>query len=182
MVPARAVTQMESTVTPQPMPLEPGVERTSVPTRDTHEEMAPRSLPRLGRSLRVTEPARTPRANSRPARRTITVERPSRAATARVTSRSAGASRTATLSRVPASTGTRRSPSAPHEARGSTTRVAQSYIESANRQLDKGNYSAAIANYKRASQVDKNSNAARTRLERARRAMQAERDIIASRR
>ncbi|PYX30286.1 MAG: hypothetical protein DMG80_12665 [Acidobacteria bacterium] len=182
LVPARAVTQMESTVTPQPMPLEHGVERTSVPARDTDEEMAPRSLPRPSRSLRVTEAARIPRPSSRPARRTPTLERSSRAATARVTSKSASAPRIAALSRVPTSTWTRRNSSAPHETRGSTTRVAQSYIESANRQLDKGNYSAAIANYKRASQVDKNSNAARTRLERARRAMQAERDIIASRR
>jgi hypothetical protein len=48
--------------------------------------------------------------------------------------------------------------------------------------MEKGNYTAAIANYKRASQVDGNSSAARTRLERARRAMQAEKEIIASRR
>jgi hypothetical protein len=48
--------------------------------------------------------------------------------------------------------------------------------------MDKGNYMAAIANYKRALQVDRNSSAAKARLGRARRAMQAENDIIASRR
>jgi hypothetical protein len=48
--------------------------------------------------------------------------------------------------------------------------------------MDKGNYMAAIANYKRAGQVDGNSSAAKARLERARRAMQAENKIIADRR
>jgi hypothetical protein len=48
--------------------------------------------------------------------------------------------------------------------------------------MDRGNYMAAIANYKRATQVDGNSSAAKARLERARRAMQAENEIIANRR
>jgi cytochrome c-type biogenesis protein CcmH/NrfG len=48
--------------------------------------------------------------------------------------------------------------------------------------MDKGNYTAAIANYKRALQVDGNSSAAKVWLARARRAMQAENQIIASRR
>jgi len=48
--------------------------------------------------------------------------------------------------------------------------------------MDKGNYMAAIANYKRAGQADGNSSAAKTRMERARRAMQAENKIIANRR
>jgi len=67
-------------------------------------------------------------------------------------------------------------------SRGATARAAQSYIDSANRQMDKGNYIAAIANYKRAGQADGNSSAAKTRMERARRAMQAENRIIANRR
>jgi tetratricopeptide (TPR) repeat protein len=67
-------------------------------------------------------------------------------------------------------------------SRGVTGRAAQSYIDSANRQMDKGNYMAAIANYKRAWQVDGNSNAAKANLGRARRAMQAENEIIANRR
>jgi cytochrome c-type biogenesis protein CcmH/NrfG len=48
--------------------------------------------------------------------------------------------------------------------------------------MDKGNYTAAIANYKQALQVDGNSTAAKARLGRARRAMQAENEIIADRR
>jgi hypothetical protein len=48
--------------------------------------------------------------------------------------------------------------------------------------MDKGNYMAAIANYKRALQVDKSSSAAKAHLGRARRAMQAENEITASRR
>jgi hypothetical protein len=47
--------------------------------------------------------------------------------------------------------------------------------------MDKGNYTAAIASYKRAWQVDGNGAAAKARLERARRAMQAENEIIARR-
>ena len=63
-----------------------------------------------------------------------------------------------------------------------TARAAQSYVESANRLMDKGNYAAAIAGYKRAWQADGNSIAAKARLGRARRAMQAENEIIANRR
>jgi hypothetical protein len=48
--------------------------------------------------------------------------------------------------------------------------------------MDKGNYTAAIANYKRAWQVDGNSSAAKVQMERARRAMQAENKILANRR
>jgi cytochrome c-type biogenesis protein CcmH/NrfG len=48
--------------------------------------------------------------------------------------------------------------------------------------MDKGNYTAAIANYKRALQADGNSSAAKVCLGRARRAMQAENEIIATRR
>ena len=66
--------------------------------------------------------------------------------------------------------------------RGGPQRAAQSYIDSANRQMDNGNYTAAIAYYKRAWQVDGNNAAAKARLGRARRAMQAENEIIANRR
>jgi cytochrome c-type biogenesis protein CcmH/NrfG len=48
--------------------------------------------------------------------------------------------------------------------------------------MEKGNYAAAIASYKQALRVDGNSTAAKARLERARRAMQAENEIIADRR
>jgi tetratricopeptide (TPR) repeat protein len=67
-------------------------------------------------------------------------------------------------------------------SRGAAAQAAQSYINAANREMDKGNYMAAITNYKRALQVDGNSGAAKSRLGRARRAMQAEHEIIASRR
>jgi Tfp pilus assembly protein PilF len=68
--------------------------------------------------------------------------------------------------------------------RGATARTvtAQSYVDSANRKMEKGNYAAAIASYKQALRVDGNSTAAKARLERARRAMQAENEIIADRR
>jgi hypothetical protein len=111
----------------------------------------------------------------------MTQERDSHRITARIGSKSDGGSRTAALSRVPSSTSTRRLALTPG-ASGVTARVAKSYLDSANRQMEKGNYTAAIANYKRASQVDGNSSSARARLERARRAMQAEKEIIASRR
>jgi hypothetical protein len=48
--------------------------------------------------------------------------------------------------------------------------------------MHKGNYAAAAANYKRAWRIEENSAAAKGRLVRARRAMQAEKESIASRR
>ena len=96
--------------------------------------------------------------------------------------RSGGSSHTALFSSVPATTSTRRTMPPATGSRGATARAAQSYIDSANRQMDKGNYMAAIANYKRAWKVDGNSTAAKAHLGRARRAMQAENEIIASRR
>src|ERR1017187_5272016 len=79
------------------------------------------------------------------------------------------------------SSSTRRMSTLAPGSRGATARTAQSYVDSANRQMDKGNYTAAIANYKQALQVDGNSTAAKARLGRARRAMQAENEIIARR-
>ncbi len=96
--------------------------------------------------------------------------------------RSGGSSHTALLSSAPASTATGRMMTPATGSRGAAARAAQSYIDSANREMDKGNYTAAIANYKRAWQVDGNSSAAKAHLERARRAMQAENEIIANRR
>jgi tetratricopeptide (TPR) repeat protein len=61
-------------------------------------------------------------------------------------------------------------------------RSAQSYFDLANQQMHKGNYAAAAANYKRAWRIEENSAAAKGRLVRARRAMQAEKESIASRR
>jgi len=177
-VPVREVTQLDSSEAAQPSPLDNGVERTVEPTKDVPSEH--RSVSPSGRDLRVTASARIPRSNLRSTRRMMTVGPMSRGATARVASKVGGGSRTAAFSRVPTSTSTRRMALAPG-SRGVTARAAQSYMDSANRQMDKGNYMAAIANYKRASQVDGNS-AARARLDRARRAMQAEKEIIANRR
>ena len=174
LVPAREVTQLDSAGAPQTLPLENGVERTVPPT--INAQSGDRSGSRL-----ITASPKLPRANSRSTRRTMTLERGSRGATARVASKSGGGSHTAVFSRVPTSTSTRRMTLTPG-SRGATARAAQSYLDSANRAMDKGNYTTAIANYKRAWQVDGNSAAARARLGRARRAMQAENEIIANRR
>jgi hypothetical protein len=113
--------------------------------------------------------------------RMMTPERPSRRATAHVASRSSGGSHAAAFSRAPASTSTRRMTLAPG-SRGAMARSAQSYFDLANQQMHKGNYAAAAANYKRAWQIEENSAAAKGRLVRARRAMQAEKESIANRR
>jgi len=111
----------------------------------------------------------------------MTPERASRGATARVASRSSGGSHAAAFSRVPTSTSTRRMTLAP-AFRGAMARSAQSYFDLANQQMHKGNYAAAAANYKRAWRIEENSAAAKGRLVRARRAMQAEKESIANRR
>jgi len=113
--------------------------------------------------------------------RMMTPERASRGATARVASRSSGGSHAAAFSRVPTSTSTRRMTLAPG-SRGAMARSAQSYFDLANQQMHKGNYAAAAANYKRAWRIEENSAAAKGRLVRARRAMQAEKESIANRR
>jgi hypothetical protein len=100
--------------------------------------------------------------------RTMTPERASRGAAARVASRSSGGSHAAAPSRVPASTSTRRMTLAP-ASRGAMARSAQSYFDLADQQMHKGNYAAAAANYKRAWRIEENSAAAKGRLVRARR-------------
>jgi hypothetical protein len=112
--------------------------------------------------------------------RMMTPERAPRGATARVASRSGGGSHAAAFSRVPTSTSTRRTTLAP-AFRGAMARSAQSYFELANQQMHKGNYAAAAANYKRAWRIEENRAAAKGRLVRARRAMQAEKESIANR-
>jgi hypothetical protein len=61
-------------------------------------------------------------------------------------------------------------------------RPAQSYFDLASQQMHNGNYAAAAANYKRAWRIEENRAAAKGRLVRARRAMQAENESIANRR
>jgi hypothetical protein len=179
LVPVREVTQLDSAGTEQPMPLENGVERTVEPTTDA--QSGDRSRPRSDRSWRIAASPTIPSEKSRSTRRMMALERGSRGATARIATKSGGGSRTAVFSRVPTSTSTHRMTLAPG-SRSVTAHAAQSYVDSANRQMDKGNYAAAIANYKRAWQVDGNSSAAKARMGRARRAMQAENEIIANRR
>src|SRR6266852_503437 len=182
LVPVREVTAIDSVGTarpmPRPMPLEDGIERTVEPTKDAQSGHGSRS--QSGRGLRAT-PSPTPRA-SRSTRRMMAQASASRGAKQRTASRSGGSSHTALFSSVPAMTSTRRMTPPTTGSRGVSARAAQSYIDSANRQMDKGNYMAAIANYKRAWQVDGNSSAAKAYLGRARRAMQAENEIIANRR
>jgi hypothetical protein len=113
--------------------------------------------------------------------RMMTPERPSRGATARVASRSSGGSHAAAPSRVPPSTSAGRMTLAPG-SRGAMARSAQSYFDLANQQMHQGNYAAAAANYKRAWRIEENNAAAKGRLVRARRTMQAEKESIANRR
>jgi hypothetical protein len=113
--------------------------------------------------------------------RMMTPERSSSGATPRVSSMTSGGSNAAAFSRVPTSTSTRRMTLAP-AFRGAMARSAQSYFDLANQQMHKGNYAAAAANYKRAWRIEENSAAAKGRLVRARRAMQAEKESIANRR
>jgi hypothetical protein len=113
--------------------------------------------------------------------RMMTPERASRGATARVASRSSGGSHAAAFSSVPTSTSTRRMTLAPASHRA-MARSAQPYFDLADQQMHKGNYAAARANYKRAWRIEEISAAAKGRLVRARRAMQAEKESIANRR
>jgi len=186
LVPVREVTQLDSVGTarpiPRPIPLDDGIERTVERAKNAQSGDGSRS--KSGRGLRATpSPTPTPGPKtSRSTRRMMAQAPASREAKRRMASRSGGNSHTALLSSVPASTSTRRMMTPATGSRGATARAAQSYIDSANRSMDKGNYTAAIANYKRAWQVDGNSSAAKARMERARRAMQAENKIVADRR
>jgi hypothetical protein len=175
LVPVREVTQLDSANTARPMALENGIERTVEPTKDAQTEHRSRAQPEVG--LRAASSPGISRST-----RGMTTPAPAyRGAKTRTASRPDGNSHSAVPLRAPAATSTRRVTLAAG-SRGAAAHAAQSYIDSANRQLDKGNYTAAIANYKRALQVDGNSSAAKICLARARRAMQAENQIIASRR
>jgi hypothetical protein len=186
LVPVREVTQLDSAGTarpiPQPVPLEDGIERTVERAKNAQSGDGSRS--KSGRSTRTTpSPTPTPAPKTSRSTRQMMAQTPApRGAKRHVASRSGGSSHPALFSSVPASTSTRRMMTPATASRGAAARAAQSYIDSANRSMDKGNYTAAIANYKRAWQVDGNSSAAKARMERARRAMQAENKIVADRR
>jgi len=175
LVPVSEVTQMDSADPARPMAMENGIERTVEPTKDVQSEQRSRPQPEVG--LRA---ASSPRM-SRPTRGVMTPA-PADRSKKRMASRPGGNSRTAVSLRVPAATSTRRMTTLAAGSHGAAAHAAQSYIDSANRQMGKGNYMAAIANYKRALQVDGSSSAAKAHLGRARRAMQAEDEITASRR
>jgi hypothetical protein len=178
-IPVREVTQLDSAGTARPMPSENGMERTVPPARNAQSGRRSRS----GSGSRTVPSSRISGPTSTSTRRMTKLATGSRGATARTASRSGRGSLTAASSRIPTSksTSTRRMTKLATGSRGATTRTAQSYVDSANRQMDKGNYTAAIASYKQAWQVGGNRTAAKARLERARRAMQAENEIIARR-
>src|SRR6202140_4771386 len=182
LVPGREGTQLDSVGTarplPRPIPLDDGIERTVERTKNGQSGDGPRS--RSGRGPRAT-PTPTPK-TSRSTRQMMAQAPASREAKRHMASKSGGSSHPTLFSSAPASTSTRRMMTPATASRGAAARAAQTYIDSANRQMDKGNYTAAIANYKRAWQVDGNSSAAKARMERARRAMQAENKIVADRR
>jgi hypothetical protein len=181
LIPAREVTQLDSAGTARPMQLENSIERTIQPTGNAQSGHTSRSV--SDRGSQTAPSPRIPRTKSTSARPMTTLAAGSRGATARIASKSGGSSPTAALSRIPTSKSisTRRMTTVAAGSRGATARAAQSYLDSASRQMDKGNYTAAIANYKRAWQVAGNSAATKARLERARRAMQAENEIMARR-
>jgi hypothetical protein len=173
LVPVREVTRLDSSdPARQNIELENGIERTVEPKEeDPQSEQKSRSQPQAG--LRAASPPRMLRS---------THGRITPAPADRGAKRVGGNSHTAVSLRVPKPPSTRRMTSLAAGPRGAAAQAAQSYINAANREMDKGNYMAAITNYKRALHVDGNSSAAKSRLGRARRAMQAEHEIIASRR
>src|SRR6202158_2662811 len=181
LVPVREVTQLESADTRRPMAPENTIERTVEPTKDAQSEHRSRAEPEAGLRTASSSGASSPGMSSS-TRGTMTPAPANHGAKTRTASRLDGNSHSAVALKVPAATSTRRTTKLAAGSRGAAAHAAQSYIDSATRQMDKGNYTAAIANYKRALQVDGNSSAAKVCLARARRAMQAENQIIASRR
>jgi FecR protein len=176
LVPVREVTQLDSADTARPIALENGIERTVEPTKDAQSEH--RSRPRPEAGLRAASSPGMPRST----RGRMAPAPAYRGAKTHTASRPDRDSHSAVALRVPAATSPRLMTTVAAGSRGAAAHAAQSHIDSANRQMDKGNYTAAIANYKRALQIDGNSSAAKACLGRARRAMQAENEIIASRR
>jgi len=185
LVPVREVTQLNSADTARPMTPENAIERTVEPTKDAQSKDAKsedrsRAKPEAGLRTASSSGASSP-GMSRSTRGTMTRAPANPGAKTRTASRLDGNSHAAVALKVPA-TATHQTTKLATGSRGVAAHAAQSYIDSATRQMDKGNYTAAIANYKRALQVDGNSSATKVCLARARRAMQAENQIIASRR
>jgi hypothetical protein len=180
LVPVREVTKLDSNDTARPKDLENGIERAVEPIRDAQSEQKPKSKPEAGvRAASSPEKSRRPTTASAPTAAAAKTKPAGRGAKTNVALRH---SQPAASLKVPAAKSTHRTTTVAAASRGAQTHAAQSYIDSANRQMDKGNYTAAIANYIRALQVDGNSSAAKVSLERARRAMHAENEILSSRR
>jgi hypothetical protein len=181
LVPVREVAQLNSGDTARPMAPQNAMERTVEPTKDVQSEHRSRAEPEAG--LRTaSSPGASSLGMSKSTRGTMTPAPANRGAKTRTASGLDRNSHSAVALKVPATTSTHRTTKLATGSRGVAAHSAQSYIDSATRQMEKGNYTAAIANYKRALQVDGNSSAAKVCLARARRAMQAENQIIASRR
>jgi hypothetical protein len=171
LVPVREVTPLDSADTPRPTALQNGIEKTVESRKDGQREQNFKSQPKPGlRAASSPTMSKSTRGMKTPAP-PLMASRPV-----------GNNSHPAVSQRVPAEPSTRRRTALAAVSHGTAVHAAQSYIDSANRQMDKGNYTAAIAHYKRALQVDENSSVAKARLARARRAMQAENEITASRR
>jgi hypothetical protein len=180
LVPVREVTKLDSADTARHKVLENGIERAAEPIKDAQSEQKVKSKPEAGvQAASSPEKSRLSTTASAPTAAAAKAKPAGRDARTNVASRH---SQTAASLKVPAGKSTRRTTTVAAAARGAQTHAAPSYIDSANRQMNKGNYTAAIANYKRALQVDGNNSAAKVSLERARRAMHAENEILSSRR
>lgn len=179
-IPIRAGAQLDPAGKVRPMPSRNSMEGTVQPARNA--QSGRRSKSRPGRASRAATSSRTPKA--RTTRRTATAAHGSRGATARAASKPARDPRTSTPARVPRpkERSTRRVTTMARGSHGASAHTTQSYLESADRQMDNGDYTAAIASSKHALQVDGNNTAAKARLQRARRAMQAENEIASNRR
>jgi len=175
LIPVREVTQLDSVDRARPTAPKSGIEKTVEPMKDAQSEHGSRF--QTDESLRATSSS----GMSRSTRGMIRPAPAYRNAKSRTASRPGGNSHTA-LSRVPVATSTTRKTTLAGGSHGAVAHALQSYIDLANRQMEKGNYTAAIANYKQALQVDGSNSSAKVCLGRARRAMQAENEIIASRR
>jgi hypothetical protein len=180
LVPVREVTKLDSADMARRKVPENGIESAAEPIKDAQSEQKPKSKPEAGvRAASSPEKSRRSTTASAPTTAAAKTKPAGRGANTNVASRH---SQTAASLKVPVAKSTQRTTTVAAASRGAQPHAAQSYIDSANRQMDKGNYTAAIANYKRALQVDENSSAAKVSLERARRAMHAENEILSSRR
>jgi hypothetical protein len=117
--------------TARPMVLEKGIKRTVDPMKDAQSEHRSRSQPEVG--LRAAPSS----GMSRSTRGSMTPVPAYRGAKTRRASRPGANSHTAVSLRVPAATSTRRMATLAAGSRRAAAHAAQSYIDSANRQMDR---------------------------------------------